>query len=81
MITPDTWDELAALPENWDSYGGRPPASTAIAVARRLVESVSAVPMSDGGVQVEWRGAGLDVEVVVTPAGLASVLVCAEVRP
>jgi hypothetical protein len=80
-ITPDTWDELTALPEDWDSYGALPPASTAIDVARRLVESVSAVPMSDGGVQVEWRGAGIDVEISVKPDGSASVLFCAEVRP
>jgi hypothetical protein len=80
----DALDELARLPENWDSYGGRPPTAIAISAAHGLLANVAeryvdagegdalpwaTVPLADGGVQFEWRGDGGAIEVEIGPTG------------
>ena len=78
----DRLEEMAALPQGWDSYGANPTSPTAVATARDLVLLVGgqfsmlagdrvrpfAVAPFDGGVQVEWRGAHAEVEIDVDAA-------------
>jgi hypothetical protein len=81
-------EEMAALPQGWDSYGADPPSPAAVATARDLVLLVGgqlgtlagdrvkpfAVVPFDGGVQLEWRGAHAEVEIDVEAAGEMSYL-------
>lgn len=82
-------DELSRLEPDWDSYGGLPPSSEALASARALLRVIlapkrngagsritpfSIVPIADGGVQLEWRGARADLELNVGPDGALSYL-------
>jgi hypothetical protein len=57
-------DELSALSDDWDSYGGLPPTARSIGAASRLIveatthagETPSAVmPFPNGGLQVIWE--------------------------
>lgn len=69
-------DELKALPEGWDSYGGsRIDGETvdraieiALALAPQFSIEPSLVPGSDGTVQVEWHADGFNVEVWINRA-------------
>jgi hypothetical protein len=75
---------LARLEPDWDSYGGAPPTTIAIARAGHLVITVAqrfhvssgghvapfaAMPVADGGVQLEWRGVAEDIELDIGPDG------------
>lgn len=76
--------ELARLEHNWDTYGAVPIASTAVQQARQfllgvndrlvqlrksLVAPHTVVPLSNGGIQLEWRsGCGL-LEIEIGPRG------------
>lgn len=63
-------DTIAALPQNWDSYGARPVDPRAIALARIMtIRPASIVPTSGGGIQLEWHEDGLHAEVVIHPDG------------
>ena len=77
-------DELSRLEEDWDSYEGYPPTEVAVATAKRLiaavaervgssskiaVEPVFTAPISSGGVQFEWEGPRVELEVVIGPSG------------
>lgn len=77
-------DELAALPDDWDSYGAPALSAVAIQAARhllmRLEESVGwpraaattpshIAPLPSGGVQLEWTGPTKDIEVEISPDG------------
>lgn len=70
-------DRLAALVAGWNGPHSRPPAPHALATARELLQFVpprsipfmSVVPTNDGGVQLEWHAAGVDVEVGIDPRG------------
>ena len=71
--------------ENWDGYGAH--AISERAVVRTLVilylvalggPRPVVVPMSHGGIQVEWYYGGTEIEVDVPPTGAASIFV---VRP
>jgi hypothetical protein len=77
-------DQLARLPENWDSYGGARPSKDSIRAARSLLLALSArgglpcgrdvnpshiAPLPIGGVQLEWGSATMDIEVEVSPDG------------
>jgi hypothetical protein len=81
--------DLETLEEDWDSYGGAPPSPASIARARRLIEAVEqqfghtvgrrvspydVAPIPRGGVQVEWRGTDVHLEVEVGPEGDLSYL-------
>lgn len=76
--------DLAALPRNWDSYGAHPISERALFLAEFFVlrgmahlkhlgasstEPFAVAPVSDGGVQIEWRGASGSVEVEISPDG------------
>ncbi len=75
---------VSRLPDDWDSYGGRPIADLAVMGALKALFQVLAhqsrelpapavVPTSEGGVQLEWhRGEG-DIEIRVSPSGKYSV--------
>ena len=62
---------LTALAADWDSYGARPvSAEAAMAAANFLLKAAypelpppTIVPVSDGGLQVEWHRGGLNVEI------------------
>ena len=88
--TRDTLDELAALPEDWDSYGASPPTARAISAAHGVLANVAeryvdvadehalpwaTAPLADGGVQFEWRGPGGAIEVEIGPDGALNYLV------
>jgi hypothetical protein len=69
--------DLTRLPRNWDSYGGvavmSANATDALWFLARFLESASVppwvVPLSDGGVQLEWHRDGVDLEVVFSAEG------------
>jgi len=70
MIPNDeTWARLAALPENWDTYGGAPIDPRAIQAAKEWLAAAQVVPCSDGGMQIEWHHLDADVEVTFKPDG------------
>ena len=71
-------DELSALEEDWDSYGGHPPTARAIGAASRLiVESTThtgdipsaVMPFPSGGLQVIWERGQDELQVDVGPDG------------
>jgi hypothetical protein len=65
--------ELSGLPANWDHHGAPPVEVADLAEALKTLSGVMAlntptpaiVPISGGGLQLEWHRAGLDVEIVV----------------
>lgn len=80
---------FAALEPDWDSYGGLPSSPRAISAATELLVLVAdrftkrvpsmivpyaVAPSAGGGVQVEWRGPGQEIEVEVGPDGRLSYL-------
>src|SRR5262249_26065958 len=82
-------DELAALEGNWDSYGGVPPSRDALGVAHRFIHAVEqrfdpavgervhpydVAPIPRGGVQIEWRGSDVHLEVEIDQEGDVSYL-------
>lgn len=66
--------ELFELGENWDGYQGRPiaveHALNAVGFLLRVMSpdtpAPAIVPLSDGGVQLEWHQGGLDIEATFT---------------
>jgi hypothetical protein len=69
--------ELMRLQRNWDTYGGvavqRRSATHALWFLARLLERDTSapwvVPLSEGGVQLEWHTPDLDLEAVFTDEG------------
>lgn len=67
--------DVLALPPNWDSYGSRTPQVPAALEALNFLLRVmgpntplpAVVPLSDGGIQLEWHRRGLDVEAIFGP--------------
>ncbi len=67
----ESFADVMQLPAGWDSYGAAPPSrEAAVAAFTFLVGAMapttsppSIVPMSDGGIQLEWHRNGLDVEI------------------
>ena len=72
----DQLESIAALPEDWDSYGAAQISTVAVRTARELLNDLAArpraakllpfhvAPISTGGVQLEWKrpdGSGLEV--------------------
>ncbi len=83
-------DHLGALARNWDSYEAEPISPKAISLARTvLCRSIEALerhgaqnvlpfaiaPVSDGGVQLEWRSHTGFVEIEIGSSGALSALV------
>jgi hypothetical protein len=64
--------DLLTLPTNWDSYGGRSVEPNLVQEAMNLMNShlapsspaPHAVPLSSGGLQLEWHRKGIDLEIV-----------------
>lgn len=70
-------ERLLDLPPNWDTYGSKQIARTAFKTTLALLFSIansgaqppSVVPMSDGGLQLEWHTSNADLELAVSPTG------------
>jgi hypothetical protein len=58
-------EQLSLLEDDWDSYGAKKPTDE----ARSTLSALSAVPVSDGGIQIELRGGGCDLEIEISPTG------------
>jgi hypothetical protein len=75
--------QLAALEENWDSYGARPLDPAALRTAQEIIEQALTwpapapriFPVPDGGIQLEWRAGPVELELEIEPTGSA-VFVC-----
>ena len=73
--------EFVNLPHGWDGYDGRPVQSEVAEHACRFMAAISGftqlvpdvVPLSDGGMQLEWFVGAYEVEVVIAPDGTAHV--------
>jgi hypothetical protein len=73
----DKLQHVSQLAENWDSYGGQAPSDesiyTALAVLSRILRGESSaptlVPLSEGGVQIEWHGDGEELEIRIGANG------------
>ena len=65
----DQLESIAALPENWDSYGASRIAPSAVTTARALLNELTVralppdrllpfhiAPIPTGGIQFEWKG-------------------------
>ncbi len=69
--------ELMNLPRGWDGYDGLPVQPDVAENARRFTARIErstqlvpvVVPLSDGGLQLEWFVDGYEVEVVIVPSG------------
>lgn len=85
----DRLAELARLEVDWDSYGALPPSPEALDAARSFLITVveqfgdaaaervvpySLMPIVDGGIQLEWRGATGAVELNIGPTRAMSFL-------
>lgn len=65
--------KLADYAEGWDGYQSPPPHPSVIAYARSVLNSVmkfdtpppAIVPMSEGGLQLEWHRQGYDIELAI----------------
>lgn len=73
--------ELIALPTNWDSYGAAPIRLSIVAHVIRLLAHLMGretplphlVPTKKGGIQFEWPGLAMDLEVEVHATGQVEV--------
>jgi len=74
--------QLLTLPRDWDSYGGPPPSEVAVTAGVRLILGVDLdyfvspriVPVSGGGVQLEWSLGSREVEIEIDDDGSAEYL-------
>ena len=81
--------ELAMLPPNWDSYGSPPPSRIAVEtimdllprIDDRNLPSVRIVPVSGGGVQLEWRMSDREFQLEIAADGTAQYLLIENGRP
>jgi hypothetical protein len=89
LPTRQRLDELAALEDDWDSYGGFPPALPALTAADAFIRVAmrdygtdssgaaipfSVMPIADGGVGIEWRRAEIQFNLDIAPDGSLSYL-------
>jgi hypothetical protein len=56
-----TLDEIAKLPDGWDSYGSRSPTPQAIETVRELLTRSQPCPVSGGGVQLDYGDWSVEV--------------------
>jgi len=74
--------EIANLPQDWDSYGSRPPTSAAVEIVMDLLSKIDnfnlpstrVVPVSGGGVQLEWNVAERGLRLEISGEGSAEYL-------
>jgi hypothetical protein len=87
--------EFARLDADWDSYGAEPVSSHAIGLASRLLLDIDrqaldlvgnypqpfAAPLSDGGVQIEWKNKHTKIGVQIAPDGALGYLLVEGDKP
>ena len=81
--------QLLALPHDWDSYGSPPPSEVAVKTAGRLILDIGLdyfvspriVPVSGGGVQLEWRVGSRELEIEINDEGSAEYLKSSHGKP
>lgn len=92
MQTIDKVIKLSNLPENWDSYDGKPPAPNTILLAIKLIASLpwsyfddvpvpAVIPTSEGGLQLEWNSENRELELEVRPSGQIELFRCQNGEP
>ena len=77
-----TLGELANLPQNWDGYGSPPPTRAALRLVMdvllciddRSLPSARVVPVSSGGIQLEWRVSPRELQLEISGDGSAQYL-------
>ncbi len=94
--TLERLQQIEGLGPNWDSYGSETPSHVAVATAHSLIWAVymgsvnagqrptvpySVVPLSGGGVQVEWRGDAAAIEVEISSEGVLGYLLARGSEP
>ncbi len=74
--------ELLSLGENWNGYGEQPVHDSAFWRALGVLGDIGIngprpdiVPTPDGGLQLEWMGAGFEIEVEIPPEGPAIIFI------
>jgi hypothetical protein len=65
LLKEDWQALLRALPPGWDTYGAPAISESAI----RTLESFAAVPMGEGGIQLEVHRDGWSIEIVIGADG------------
>lgn len=70
----DPLTALLDLAPGWDTYDARPVDPLCVDRAKAFLAGAWAVPVPDGGVQLEWHVNGWDLEVEFHPDGTASIL-------
>ena len=81
--------QLLVLPHDWDSYSSPPPSQVAVKTAVRLILDIDfdysvsphVVPVSGGGIQLEWRLGSREVEIEIDCEGSAEYLECSFGKP
>jgi hypothetical protein len=81
--------EIAKLPHNWDSYGSPPPSATALDMVMDLLLKIDdpalppthVVPVSGGGLQLEWNVSPREVQLEISGEGTAQYLQIEQGRP
>jgi len=74
--------EIAKLPQNWDSYGSPPPTPIAVETVMDLLLKIDdrnlpfvrVVPVSGGGVQLEWCVSDRELQLEISGDGTAQYL-------
>jgi hypothetical protein len=69
--------EILSLPKDWDSYGSSPPTQEAVNTAMKLMTGIDidyfvaphVVPVSGGGLQLEWEAGTRELELEVLNDG------------
>ncbi len=94
--TLERLQQIEGLGPNWDSYGSEAPSHVAVATAHSLIWAVyirsvnagqrpavpySVVPLSGGGVQVDWRGDAAAIEVEISSEGVLGYLLARGSEP
>jgi len=81
--------EIAKLPQNWDSYGSPPPTPIAVETVMDLLLKIDdrnlpfvrVVPVSGGGVQLEWCVSDRELQLEISGDGTAQYLQIENGRP
>lgn len=67
---------------NWNGYGEKPISKQAVKSTIIVLHRVAiggpepvVVPVSNGGIQVEWYHSGTEIEVEISPSGLMSIFI------
>lgn len=74
-VAQERLKELAQLPTNWNGYGSPKISSDAIGECLTLLTDMaklgmpmpSIIPISGGGLQIEWRNAKCELEIEIMP--------------